>query len=106
MKILLDECLPRKLKFELAGHEVYTVPQQRWAGIKNGNLLRLAETEFEVFITVDGNLPHQQNFQSLILAIMVLVAPSNQLETLKSLVPEILRVLETIQAGEIVYVGK
>ncbi len=106
MKILPDECLPRKLKFELEGHEVSTVPQKGWAGIKNGNLLRLAETEFEVFITVDGNLPHQQNFQSLVLAIMVLVAPRNQLETLKSLVPEMLRVLETIQAGEIVYVGQ
>lgn len=106
MKILLDECLPRKLKFELEGHEVYTVPQQGWAGVKNGNLLRLAETEFEVFVTVDGNLTYQQNFQSLVLGIIVLVAPSNQLESLKPLVPEILRVLETIQSGEIMYIGE
>jgi hypothetical protein len=106
MKILLDECLPRKLKFELEGHEVYTVPQKGWAGIKNGALLQLAEMEFDVFITIDRNMPHQQNFRSLVLAVIVLVATSNQLEMLKPLVPEILRVLEKLQPGEIRYVGE
>lgn len=53
MKVLLDECLPKKLKRELEGHTIITVPEQGWAGIKNGELLRLAEAEFDVFITID-----------------------------------------------------
>jgi len=56
MHILLDECLPRKLKRELLGHRVATVPEQGWASIKNGALLRLAEPLFDVFITADQNL--------------------------------------------------
>ncbi len=56
MSILLDECLPRRLKREIGDHEVVTVPEMRWAGIKNGDLLRRAEREFDVFVTVDQNL--------------------------------------------------
>jgi hypothetical protein len=55
VKILLDECVDRRLARELAGHEVKTVPQMGWAGIKNGELLTLAEKEFEAFVT-DRNL--------------------------------------------------
>ena len=56
MKVLLDECVPRKLKREFAEYEVFTVTEQGWSGIKNGNLLALAESEFDVFLTVDQNL--------------------------------------------------
>jgi len=56
MKLLLDECIDRKLAKEFVGYEVKTVPQMGWAGIKNGQLLALAEVEFDVFITVDRNL--------------------------------------------------
>ena len=56
MKLLLDECIDRKLAREFVGCEVKTVPQMGWAGIKNGQLLTLAEAEFDVFITVDRNL--------------------------------------------------
>ena len=55
MKVLLDECLPRKLKYDLPGHTISTAPEMGWAGIKNGALLRLAGTAFEVFITADQN---------------------------------------------------
>jgi len=53
MKVLLDECMPKRLADRLSGHEVKTVPQMGWAGIKNGELLALAENEFEIFLTVD-----------------------------------------------------
>lgn len=56
MKLLLDECIDRKLARESVGYEVKTVPQIGWAGVKNGQLLALAEAEFDVFITVDSNL--------------------------------------------------
>ncbi len=59
MKILLDECLDRRLARDLSDFEVKTVPQMNWAGVKNGNLMALAEAEFDVFITVDRNLSFQ-----------------------------------------------
>jgi hypothetical protein len=61
LKLLLDECVDRRFAGELPAHDVKTVPQMGWAGIKNGVLLTLAEAEFDVFITVDRNLSFQQN---------------------------------------------
>ena len=65
MRVLLDECVPRKLGRELTEHAVLTVTERGWSGIKNGKLLALAETEFEVFLTVDQNLPVSAEPQSL-----------------------------------------
>ena len=56
MRVLLDECLPRKLKSDLAGHEARTVPEMGWASKENGDLLELAAGHFDVFLTVDRNL--------------------------------------------------
>jgi hypothetical protein len=85
MQVLLDECLPRKLKYALTGIAVRTVPEMGWAGTKNGALLQLAETSFDVFITADQNVEYQQNLKSTILGIVVLVAPNNRFETLQPL---------------------
>jgi len=60
VRVLLDECLPRKLKRAFAGHDVKTVAESGWAGCKNGTLLRLAQEQFDAFITVDRNLTFQQ----------------------------------------------
>ena len=56
MRILIDECLPRKLRLLLVGHEAITVAQAGWSGLKNGKLLALAQEGFDVFITIDQNL--------------------------------------------------
>jgi predicted nuclease of predicted toxin-antitoxin system len=61
MKILLDECIDRRLAKEFVGYEIKTVPQMGLAGIKDGQLLILAEAEFDIFITVDRNLSFQRN---------------------------------------------
>ncbi|MBX3053391.1 MAG: DUF5615 family PIN-like protein [Caldilineaceae bacterium] len=91
MKVLLDECLPRRLKHDLGGHQVFTVPEMGWAGIKNGALLRLIQdAAFDVFVTIDGNLIYQQNLKTVHPAIVVLSAPHNTLESLRPLAPEIL----------------
>ncbi|MEX8547238.1 MAG: DUF5615 family PIN-like protein [Mucilaginibacter sp.] len=97
MKILLDESLPRKLKYDFGEeHEVLTVRDMGWLGKKNGKLLKLmTDNRFELFITVDRNLPYQQNLQRLPLTIIVLRAKNNTRETLKRLVPGIfIRVAE------------
>ncbi|ASC69457.1 hypothetical protein XM38_003840 [Halomicronema hongdechloris C2206] len=100
MRLILDECLDRRLARDLAGHEVKTVPQMGWAGIKNGQLLPLVEEHFDVFITVDRNLAFQQNLLQFSIAVIVLQARSNRLADLQPLVPNILAVLPTAPKGE------
>ncbi len=105
MKVLLDECVPRKLRRELAEHEVLTVTERGWSGIKNGKLLALAEAEFEVFLTVDQNLKYQQNLKAFNIGIILLVARNNRLKTLLPLMPEAREALKTIKAGDFIRVG-
>lgn len=93
MTILFDHCVDRRLRRFLPGHEVKTTYEMGWATYKNGVLLTAAETQFEVFLTVDQSIPRQQNLQSRKIAVLVLVAPSNRLEDLVPLVPEIERTL-------------
>lgn len=95
MRVLLDECLPgRKLKLAFPDHDVQTVADMKWRGIKNGALLALAEPEFDAFITVDGNLQYQQNTPEVDLLIVVLRVKSNRLEHLLPLVAEAHAALE------------
>ena len=105
MRVLLDECLPSGLKRLFRGHEVATAAEMGWAGKTNGELLRLAEDQFEVFITSDRNLAFQQNVPALDIAVIVLVATSNRLTSLQSLMPEVLRVLPAVRPGTITQVG-
>ena len=105
MKILLDECIDRRLAQEITGHEVVTVPQAGWAGIKNGDLLRLAQKQFDVFVTVDRNLSFQQYLPGFTIAIIVLQAPTNRLNDLRPLVPQLTRMLPLIPKGEMRIIG-
>ena len=91
MKVLLDECVPRKLRRELAEHEVLTVTERGWSGIKNGKLLVLAEVAFDVFLTVDQNLKYQQNLKAFNIGVILLMARNNRLKTLLPLMPEVKR---------------
>jgi hypothetical protein len=102
MKLLLDECVPRRLKFGFAGHEILTIDEAGFKGLKNGNLIRAASGTFEVLITVDKNIQHQQNKEKLSIAILILSAKSNRYESLSPLIPEALKFLENIKIGEII----
>jgi len=101
VKLLLDECIDRRLAVELTWHEVKTVPQMGWAAKKNGELLKLAESEFDVFLTVDRNLAFQQNLSHFNIAVLVLHVASNRLADLKPLVPRILSVIPTLTKGRV-----
>jgi predicted nuclease of predicted toxin-antitoxin system len=96
MRILLDEDIPRRLSEQLTGHEVSTVQRCGWSGVKNGKLLALAATEFDVFLTMDSNLEHQQNLKTLPIAVLVMLAVSNRMEYLLPLVPSVLSELTHI----------
>ena len=93
MRVLLDECLPRRLKRDLAGHETRTAPEMGWASKRNGELLALAVEQFDVFLTADRNLSYQQDLSSFDIAVVVLVARSNRLDDLRPLVPRVLEIL-------------
>ena len=105
MKILLDECVDRRFAKDLPGHFVRTVPQMGWATIKNGELLTLAEKDFDVFITVDRNLSFQQNLPRFNIAVLVLRAQSNRLADLKPLAPKVLSILPSLSKGKAEVVG-
>ena len=96
MRVLLDESEPSRLRRSLVGHEVRTVVEMGWSGVKNGELLALAATEFDAFITVDKNLPYQQNLAMLPVAVIVLDAPSIELPALLPLLPALERVLASL----------
>ena len=91
MRVLLDECVPRRLTREIVGHDVRTVPQEGWSGKKNGELLRLMSAAgFEVLLTVDQGIRHQQNLRAAGVAVVVMVGASNRLADLVPLVPDVL----------------
>lgn len=105
MRVLLDEQLPVELATEFAGHEVQTVTGIGWQGLTNGEVLRQARTQFEAFVTMDRNLEFQQNVSAAGLGVVLIHARSNRMHDLRPLVPEILRALEGIRAGELRRVG-
>jgi hypothetical protein len=105
MRVLLDECVPRKLKRDLADHEVLSVTERGWSGIENGELLKLAQAEFDVFLTVDQNLKYQQNLASFNLALILLIARNNGRRALLPQMPEVRRELENIKPGDFVRIG-
>ncbi len=106
MRILLDECVPRPLKRELADYEIRTVVEMGWSGKKNGELLRLMNQEgFTILLTTDQNLRYQQNLEQFGVAVVVLVARSNRLPDLVPLIPDTRSVLGTIALGEVIEVG-
>jgi len=89
----------------MPGHDIMTVQERGWSSKKNGELLRLLEGEFDVFLTADQNLTYQQNLRNTRVAVIVLVARNNRIEALKPLMPKVEEVLKSIQPGEVVHVG-
>lgn len=105
MRILLDESLPRPLARLLPEHEVRTVAAMGWTGIRNNELLQLAAGEFDAFLTADQNLEHQQNLSALPIAVVVLVVPTNRIQSLRPLIPVLLQTFQTLAPRQLVRVG-
>ena len=98
---MLDECVDRRLAKHLTGLSVRTVAAMGWSGIKNGQLLALAQAEFDVLITVDRNLAFQQHLPKFSVTVLLLVAPSNRLADLVALVPSIIAALPAAMKGTV-----
>ncbi len=107
MKILLDECLPRRLKDRFSGHDCHTVPEALLGGKENGELLAIAERQgFEIFLTMDKGLQYEQNLSGRQIAVIILRAKSNRLADLVALVEACLTQMRSIKPGQIARVGE
>jgi hypothetical protein len=106
VRLLLDENLDWRLSRDLIGHETDSVPLLGWGGTKNGALLkRAAESGYEVRSMELGAWSMQQNIKSLPLAVIALRARTNRLADTRPLIPEVLRMLGSVQPGTLVFVG-
>jgi predicted nuclease of predicted toxin-antitoxin system len=106
MRLLLDECLPRELKKRLSEHECRTVPDEGRAGKSNGELLALAEKAgFQVLLPLDHGIAWQQNLRLRSIAIVLIRTKSSRLADLLPRVLDILKVLSSLQPGQLVKVG-
>ena len=102
MKILLDECLPRRLLRDFSAYSTTTVPRQGWAGLKDRELLQKAGDEFDVFITLDRGLVFQQNLSDINLCVVVIQAVNSRYETLQPGIPEIMHAIERAEPGLVI----
>ena len=104
MRLLLDENLDWRLRRDLAAHHVDSVPLIGWAGIENGELLKKAvEAGFDVLITMDSNMVHQQNIGQYAIAVVALRAASNRLADARPLMPASLAALPQVEPGTVTF---
>lgn len=107
MKILLDECITKRLKNYLKEFEVYTVIEMGWSGIKNGKLMTLCvENNFDIFLTIDKNIIFQQNLEKYSLTIIVLDSLTSKLETLVEFLPSFKSKIEIFQKSKAYTIDK
>ncbi len=104
VNILLDENLDWRLRRDLPGHHVESVPLIGWAGLKNGALLAQAEKQFEILLTMDSGMRFQQNIAKYRIAVVALEAPSNRLAHTRPLMPKVLAMLPSVRPGTITIV--
>ena len=106
MRILLDECIDEGFRHHFPNHECQTCRYAGLSGLENGKLLTAAEQAgFRLLITVDQNMPSQQNLQGRSISLLVIRARTTNLDDLLVLLPAVLRELETVKPGEVAVVG-
>ena len=107
MRLLLDENLDWRLRRDLLDHEVESVPLIGWAGIENGELLRKAvEAGFDVLVTMDSNMVHQQNIGQYAISVVALRAQSNRLANTRPLMLDLLALLPNIKPGTVTFLSE
>jgi hypothetical protein len=104
MRILLDECVHAGIRKVFVGHSVTTVPQAGWSGIKNGKLLELIAGNYDVFLTIDQNIRHQQNLEGFPFTILFVAVPDNTMESYQPLFGAMLSAVAAATPGAVVLV--
>ncbi len=104
MRVLLDECVNPRVREAFPNHEIQTVQSMGWAGITNGKLIALAQQSFDVFVTVDQNLEHQQNLSKLKLGLIVVTVPDNNIKYFRPIFSRLLTAAESVRPGQVIHV--
>jgi hypothetical protein len=105
MTIILDECLPKRLKILFAAHKCWTVPQIGLGGAPDGKLLdALDRKKIDVFITIDGNIEYQQKFSGRTFGTIVIRSVSNRFDDLLLLKETVVTAAESVKPGEILHI--
>ena len=104
MRILLDECVNAGLRAAFQGHAVKTVTEIGWRSSEDGPLLNYAQGQFDVFVTIDRNLEHQQNLKKFNLGFIVVRAPSNEIISYRPIFVPLQEAAEVVRAGQVIYV--
>jgi hypothetical protein len=106
MKLLLDENLLHQLRHEIPGHDCVTVGYLGWSGVENGELLaRVAQAGFDAVLSKDANLQYEQNLITLPVAVVLLHAPSNDIDDIRPLLPKLLDALRSLQPKQVSHVS-
>ena len=107
MKLLLDECLPEELKDFIPAHEVFSVTEMNWRGVKNGELMRrAAESKFDIFLTADKNIRHQQNLSQFRVGVVAIEVPDTRIVFLRQLLPQIREAIAAVKPGELIIIER
>jgi predicted nuclease of predicted toxin-antitoxin system len=105
MRLLLDESVTWNLRPLLMGeHEVWTAQYLGWGGRRNGEILALARSDFDVLITADQGIPDEQNITEMDVAVIVLAAKTNAIGDLRPLIPQVLEALHDVKRGEVIHI--
>ncbi len=104
MRILLDECVNPRVREAFPGHSVETVKGMGWGGITNGKLMALAKENFDVLVTVDKNLEHQQNFAKLTFGLVVVSVADNNIRFFRPIFTLLRQAVESIGPGQVIRV--
>ena len=102
MRVLLDTCVPKRLTRDLPGFEVRHATEMGWSDLDDGPLLTAMAGSFDALVTVDRNLPHQQNLNARPFAVLLLRAQSNRLTDLARLVPKLRSALKRAVPGQLI----
>jgi len=107
MKILLDECITKKIKKHLLDLDVTTVSERGWSGIKNGKLMKLCiEHQIDIFLTIDKNIMYQQNLSNLEITIVILNTPSSKSEIIKEYLPKFISLMNSFEKSRAYIIEK
>ena len=104
MRVLLDECLPSRLRHALPGHSVKTVTETGWRSSKDGDLLRLAANSFDVFVTIDQSMERQQNLSAIHLGFIIARVKSNRLVDFRPILSDLANAIGKVRPGEIIHI--
>jgi predicted nuclease of predicted toxin-antitoxin system len=103
-RVLFDENLPRQLRRNLAEFFIRTVQEEGWGSFKNGQLLRRAESTFQVLVTADRRMKYQQNLASFSIGVVVVKTPRLRLHTLLTVIDELRTAIRNVNPGELIVV--